>query len=293
MRSVDISVIIPTYNRCEYLLQMIESIQLMRGVTFEIIIIDDNSNDNTKESIARLGASNIKYLVNSSNMGCAFSRRKGYKLSKGEFIVFADDDDFYTDFDFFHRGCKTLRDESNLSLYAGSSTTLEMETGIINEIILPFLGEFNGIEYLNNKFKQGGKPQSTFPTIFRKDSLDKAGFSTMKMMNDTAIYMRALLEGDGYFDSNIVGAYRVHSSNISKCLTSDFILDNLNETKFVYEKCKTLLRPLDKKWLKDEYFSKVKYYFIFNSFKFADWWKLSKWGGDKPLCNNGLCEVYG
>ena len=98
-----ISVIIPTYNRYGYLKQLINSIFEQSYNNIELIVINDNSTDSTDKYMSKLEKqnSNIKYIKNKENRGPSYSRRTGYEKSEGEYIVFADDDDYYIDNNLF------------------------------------------------------------------------------------------------------------------------------------------------------------------------------------------------
>lgn len=85
-----ISVIIPTHNREKLLKRAIESVLNQTFNDYEIIIVDDHSVDNTKKLVASYPE--IRYYKNRKNLGPAGSRNKGFELSKGEYIVYLDDD---------------------------------------------------------------------------------------------------------------------------------------------------------------------------------------------------------
>lgn len=88
-----ISVIIPTYNRANFLHEAIESINDQNYSNLEIIIVDDGSTDNTKKIVKNLG-SNLKYIYQ-KNKGPAAARNTGLKVAKGEIIGFLDSDDLW------------------------------------------------------------------------------------------------------------------------------------------------------------------------------------------------------
>lgn len=88
------SIIIPTYNRANYLSEVINSILKQSFNKFELLIIDDGSTDNTKEIIGSYikKDSRIKYLhQENSERGAA--RNKGIKEATGNYLVFFDSDD--------------------------------------------------------------------------------------------------------------------------------------------------------------------------------------------------------
>ncbi|ASC71570.1 EAL domain-containing protein/glycosyl transferase [Halomicronema hongdechloris C2206] len=90
-----ISVVICTLNRADYLRKAIKSLtsQTFNAAQFEIIVVDNNSTDNTR-SVAKDefgGINNIRYLFEPV-MGLSQARNTGWQNSRGDFIAFLDDD---------------------------------------------------------------------------------------------------------------------------------------------------------------------------------------------------------
>ena len=92
-----ISVIIPTYNNDDQLIKTISNVCSQSYKDIEIIIIDDDSTDQTKDKILKLKNSKIKYYKNTTNLGVSRSRIEGVKHSNGKYIAFIDDDDVWLD----------------------------------------------------------------------------------------------------------------------------------------------------------------------------------------------------
>ena len=92
------SIILPIYNVEEYLSRCIESIQMQACKDFEIIIVDDESTDNSlqiaKEAKEKYG--NI-VILEQSHAGQAAGRNKALKIARGEYITFIDGDDYWED----------------------------------------------------------------------------------------------------------------------------------------------------------------------------------------------------
>jgi glycosyltransferase involved in cell wall biosynthesis len=88
-----VSVIIPTYNRADYLGAAIDSVleQTLPGV--EAIVVDDGSTDDTEE-LAKRYAGRIQY-VRTEHVGYAHARNVGIRAARGEYIAFLDSDDLY------------------------------------------------------------------------------------------------------------------------------------------------------------------------------------------------------
>jgi glycosyltransferase involved in cell wall biosynthesis len=88
-----ISVIVPTYNRAELLRSAVTSILNQTCQDFEIIVVDDASNDNTEEVVNRFNNKKIKYIHHEINKGEAGARNTGILNSNAAYIAFLDDDD--------------------------------------------------------------------------------------------------------------------------------------------------------------------------------------------------------
>ncbi len=89
-----ISVIIPTYNNQNTILETIESIQKQTFTDFEIIVINDGSNDQTLEVVNAIRDTRIK-IYSYENGGVSLARNRGISHAKGEYIAFMDADDLW------------------------------------------------------------------------------------------------------------------------------------------------------------------------------------------------------
>ena len=59
----------------------------------------------------------------------------------------------------------------------------------------------------------------------------------MHMVNDSSIYLRSLLnEGKVFVNEKAIGVYRIHDKNITFNLKADFLVENLEEKKYIYHK---------------------------------------------------------
>lgn len=92
---MQISLIVPTYNRAYFLEQAFESIKNQKGFDFndlEIIVVNDGSTDNTKNVIEKWSDFfDIKY-IEKENSGVCISRNIAIKSSKYDVVLFFDDD---------------------------------------------------------------------------------------------------------------------------------------------------------------------------------------------------------
>lgn len=92
-----ISVIIPLFNCEKFILRSIKSVQLQNLTNFEILLIDDNSVDNTYNLVTKIHKEDkrIKILKNQKNMGTLYSRSIGVLMSQGKYIFNLDNDDLF------------------------------------------------------------------------------------------------------------------------------------------------------------------------------------------------------
>jgi glycosyltransferase involved in cell wall biosynthesis len=88
-----VSVIIPTYNRAEFLRLAITSVLNQTFQDFEIIVVDDTSEDHTHEVVSDFSDKRIKYIRHEVNKRVAAARNTGVLNSSGDYIAFLDDDD--------------------------------------------------------------------------------------------------------------------------------------------------------------------------------------------------------
>lgn len=93
MANPKLSVLMSVFNNRGYLKKAIESILSQTFADFEFLIIDDSSNDNSKETILSYKDSRIVFIENDRNMGLAKSLNKGLEISKGKYIARMDADD--------------------------------------------------------------------------------------------------------------------------------------------------------------------------------------------------------
>lgn len=91
----DVSVIVPTYNRIAMLEEALASVfaQEFQG-TFEIIIIDDNSQDGTSLTLKKKYP-NVRLITLSRNVGASAARNRGIMEAKGKYVAFLDSDDLW------------------------------------------------------------------------------------------------------------------------------------------------------------------------------------------------------
>lgn len=86
-----VSVVIPSYNYGQYVGQAVESALAQTYSNVEVIVIDDGSQDDTKDRLAPYG-NRIRYVYQ-ENQGLSAARNTGIREARGEYVAFLDSDD--------------------------------------------------------------------------------------------------------------------------------------------------------------------------------------------------------
>jgi glycosyltransferase involved in cell wall biosynthesis len=89
-----VSVIIPTYNRAGWVTEAVASVLAQTFRDFELLVVDDGSEDATLEALARF-FDKIKVLRRQSRGGVASARNLGISAARGEWLAFLDSDDLW------------------------------------------------------------------------------------------------------------------------------------------------------------------------------------------------------
>ena len=91
----EVSVVVPTRNRCALLSQTLASVLWQRAVDLEVIVVDDASTDETDAAVAAFGDTRIRIIHNDAPIGVAAARNQGAAEAHGAWLAFVDDDDLW------------------------------------------------------------------------------------------------------------------------------------------------------------------------------------------------------
>ncbi len=94
-RSATISVVVPTYNHRDYVLQAIESVFAQTFAACEVIVVNDGSPDDTATLLRPLIDEGRIVYLEQENQGQAAARNRGWQAARGRYLAFLDDDDLW------------------------------------------------------------------------------------------------------------------------------------------------------------------------------------------------------
>ena len=213
-----VSVIIPTYNREEFITETINSVLNQTYKDFEIIVIDDGSTDNTKQKLERFG-SKIK-LIEQKNSERAVARNNGVKNSSGEYIAFLDSDDIWIE-NKLEKQIELLDSKSDAILTYGQCLRIN-EHGQKIKTAKRQLKGFSGDVFENLLMRNF--VVSPTPVIKREYFEKTIGFQTKYIpYEDWEFWLRFSLLGKFYFLNTPSAYYRIHKNQSVKLVLAEKI----------------------------------------------------------------------
>lgn len=177
-----ISIIIPIYNQADKLEACLNSIKRQTYSNYEIIVINDRSTDRLSsiiEKYKKIFGYKIEFYHNQKNHGAPYSRNKGFRYSKGEYILFLDADSVLRE-DALEVMLDTLKIQTDAS-YVYSNHKFGMK----KFKLFPFSAEkLKEMPYIH-----------TSALIRRKDFPSKGWDENIKRLQDWDLWLTMLEEG--------------------------------------------------------------------------------------------------
>lgn len=213
LHSPKVSVIMPVYNSEQYVLLAIDSVLNQDYQNFELIIINDNSTDNTLEILNQKvpnSSENIILKSISTNKGQGYCRNVGVKLAKGDYIAFIDSDDIWLP---NKLSCQMNFILKQKIVFSFTNLSFINESGKVLKKKLTFTKDkVNYSILLRNNFI----PTST--VIISKKILLKYKFPEIRVKQDYALWLEILKKEKIYanhFDK-VLTLYRKHQNQVTK-----------------------------------------------------------------------------
>jgi glycosyltransferase involved in cell wall biosynthesis len=184
MSSIKISVIICSYNRANYIINALDSLknQTIPYDTFEVIVVDNNSTDNTEEKcihyLKELNQPNFIYTTE-LNQGSSFARNKGAALAKAPLLVFMDDD-AVAEPDFLEKILLFFKEVPTASGMGGRIIPkyIPEEPDWMSHFVSSLVGNFN-YSNLRTAFKGGKYPLESNMVVTRTAFERVGGFNVL------------------------------------------------------------------------------------------------------------------
>ena len=134
MSNLNVSVIIPLFNKDLYVLRAIDSVLAQRFHDFEVVVVNDGSTDNGPEIVRRIQDPRIR-LIDQVNSGVSAARNRGIREARSELMTFLDADDEWMQ-TFLDTVLELRADYPEAGAYA-TAYRIVMPTGSVRDVIAP------------------------------------------------------------------------------------------------------------------------------------------------------------
>jgi GT2 family glycosyltransferase len=180
-RSVDVSIIVPCYNRGDTLREAVESAVTQRGASVEVLVVDDGSGRRTRAVIDSISHERVRVL-RQANAGPSAARNAGIRSARGRYILPLDADDTLSP-GIAKLGAEVLDAQPNVGIVAGATRVMGKPE------VIPCA--FDGMQSMLPK-------NSILNTaMFRREDWETVGGypESLRMGEDWAFWMRVLSLG--------------------------------------------------------------------------------------------------
>lgn len=208
-----VSILMTTYNRAKYLPQAIDSALVQSYSDWELLVVDDGSNDGTDRIIQQYagGDGRIKYFKNEKNLGIVASRNIALSRCTGEFVAVLDSDDVWADRDKLQKQVNFL--ENNLDyVLCGCQARVINESGQVVGCITHAKedGDVRNAILSRNQFVHSS-------VVYRKDAVRQTGgYGDYKIGEDYDLFLKLGLKGKFANLPDEMVHYRRHGAGITR-----------------------------------------------------------------------------
>ena len=227
-----VSVMVPTYNRAQYVCQAIASALAQDYPNLEVVVSDNASTDGTAEAVKSYeGDRRFKYFRNHENIGMVPNFRKAlYEYATGDWAIGLSDDDYFIDPSFISKAMKLAEKDGGIVLIHANCKMVNEGTGYSSDTDkrLPEIvdGKWMFIHYTT---VLKGKTNYDTPTVMfdRKQAMQTGFFGVPILSCDRESFLKLSLKGKVGFLNDVVAAYRLHDANTFAARDLDKIFNNL------------------------------------------------------------------
>lgn len=210
------SVIIPLYNKKDYIKRCLESVLNQSYENLEIIIINDGSTDKGEFVAEKFKSDNVT-IVSQLNQGVSVARNTGVSLSRYDHVVFLDADDTW-DKDFLLELTKLITKFPDAGIYGINHRYHYANGRVLSEEYNSFFnGNSSGIfvDYFKTFAELGKSPFSNSGCCYPKSVFEKVGGykPSVKTTEDSDLWCRIALTFDVAFEVKSLATYYLETPN--------------------------------------------------------------------------------
>jgi teichuronic acid biosynthesis glycosyltransferase TuaG len=202
-----VSIIMPTYNCAKFIKETIESVLNQTYENWELVIVDDCSNDNTEEIVESFNDKRIKYHKLEKNSGAAVARTTAMKMATGNYMAFLDSDDLWKD-NKLEKQLEFMK-KNNYNFTCTAYEQIDEEGNKLNKVIkTKKKANYNRILL--------DCPVGNSTVMYNVDNLGKFEVPNIRKRNDDALWLQILKkEKFIYGMPDVLMEYRIRNNSIS------------------------------------------------------------------------------
>lgn len=239
--SLQVSILIPTYNQAAYLNQAIASALMQDFPSLEVIVLDDASTDKTNEIVQKWQSdSRLTYIRRPHNIGRVANYQDGlFHHAKGEWVLMLDGDDYLTDPCFILNTWQAIHEqvESSRIVFAQAGHRVHYLNQTHPDVdILPNILQKQKLvspeEYLHLVFQTGFFTH--LGTLYRRQAaLECSGYQNDISSSDMDFLLKLALNGKVLLLNTIAGCWVQHQTNSSSNVPFSEISANVRIFRYV------------------------------------------------------------
>jgi glycosyltransferase involved in cell wall biosynthesis len=218
------SIIIPLYNKAEYVVKTVDSILNQTFSEFELIIVNDGSTDNSLSVVSTFTDSRIRILTQ-QNAGVSTARNNGVKNAKFDWVAFCDADDWWHH-DFLKEIRLLIQKYPDAGLYASNYKQV-INGKEVSKVKIPNF-EDGYINYFELLLTKNNPVHSSSVCIKKQYFLEENGFKDyLTMSEDRELWLRMACKYRFAYVNKCLSFYN-RDVNPENCLTAKFIPNKEN-----------------------------------------------------------------
>lgn len=250
------SVIIPYYKKRKYIERCIDAVLAQTYQDFEIILVDDGSQDDVAQFIQEKYSGKVQ-LIQQENQGVSAARNTGIAAATNDYIAFLDADDYWSPF-YLEKVAHIIKQEKNIKIigshYSRTKSNVETENRKLDYFLIK--DYFKNALRFTYFFTSG-------TVVLREFFKQEDGFNTnLKSGEDLDVWFRAVLSGgNAFYINNVLSYYSDEDENQA----SVAILKNV-ENRFVTNMHSIYFRDAKKIYPQEfyDFLSKYTYSGLYN-----------------------------
>jgi glycosyltransferase involved in cell wall biosynthesis len=220
----ELSILMPVYNSGRYVIECLKSLQCQTLSSWELIVINDGSSDNSIKLIKEFGLGNkIKILNNKSRKGIAYSLNRGIKHARGELVARMDADDLCEP-DRLERQTSIFKSNPSLILCGSNARIIDSNGIVIAKTNMPC--SYHEIQALNLICNCFIHPSVMFRGRWLKN-INQPYDESYSTTQDWALWNSAIVSGPCLNLQEPLIRYREHPNSVSAKKRKEQIFNSL------------------------------------------------------------------